>query len=96
MVRYILVDPSGGYGKLFATDQAREYLSALSDLALPIGLVLAGGLGDQTIELIRPLVKDFPDLSIDAEGRLRDHQDNLSLPVVQDYLTKALGIFQPK
>jgi hypothetical protein len=40
-----------------------------------------------------PLAADFPDLSIDAEGRLRDENDDLDLDRVLAYLGLANATF---
>lgn len=89
----ILFDPSGGQGKPFDTRQAYEFLSAITDKGWNIGLGVAGGLGPDSLNLVEPLIAKFPNLSIDAEGKLRNDQNNLDLKAVRDYLTKALQLF---
>jgi len=93
VVEYVLLDPSGGYGKPFDQERARDYLLALKARNLKIGLGVAGGLSSTTLDLVRPLAKEFPDLSIDAEGRLRTREDQLDLGVASEYLHKALVMF---
>jgi len=92
-VDYLILDPSGGYGKLMDVGKLREYLSELYARDLRVKPVIAGGLSPETLDLIRPLVEEFPDLSIDAESRLRDSEDNLDLNIASEYATKALRIF---
>ena len=58
-----------------------------------MGLVVAGGLSPTTLHLVQPLIEEFPDVSIDAEGRLRDHEDHLDLQVAGQYLSKAFKMF---
>jgi len=87
LVDYVLLDPSGGIGRQFDPEVERPYLEALVDMG--IGLGVAGGLSPSTLHLLEPLVKDFPQLSIDAEGRLRNQDDQLDLTVVSSYLQKA-------
>jgi len=87
LVDHVLLDPSGGFGKSFDPEVERPYLEALADLG--IGLGVAGGLSPFTLHILEPLVKDFPQLSIDAEGRLRNHNDQLDLTVAGSYLQKA-------
>lgn len=94
VVDYVLLDPSGGYGVPFDTDKARVYLEALKARNLNLGLGVAGGLSPTTLNLIQPLVSDFPDLSIDAEGRLRDSQDSLDLNVASEYVQGACSVFE--
>jgi len=93
VVEYVLLDPSGGYGKPFDQDRARDYLMALKAQNLGMGLGVAGGLSPTTLDLVRPLANKFPDLSIDAEGRLRTPEDHLDLAVSSEYLFKALAMF---
>lgn len=93
VVDYVLLDPSGGYGVPFDTDKARgAYLEALKAKNLNLGLGVAGGLSPTTLNLIQPLLSDFPDLSIDAEGRLRDSTDNLDLSVASQYVQGACSL----
>ena len=93
VVEYVLLDPSGGYGKPFDPERARDYLLALKAQNFDIGLGVAGGLSPTTLNLIEPLMKEFPNLSIDAEGRLRTAEDHLDLNVATEYLRKAFSIF---
>jgi hypothetical protein len=93
LVEYALVDPSGGYGKPFDPKRARECLTALKAKSLGLGLGVAGGLSPTTLNLVQSLVSEFPDLSIDAEGRLRDGNDRLDLAIAKEYLSKSLDVF---
>ena len=92
-VDYILLDPSGGEGKAMDTEIARSYLEALGAKDMDIGLGVAGGLSPATLHLAEPLLKDFPELSIDAEGGLRDGEDRLNVPLTQEYIRGALKMF---
>lgn len=94
LIDHVLIDASGGLGKSLNIEVTRSYLSAIADEGLNIGLGIAGGLCPSNIEMIKPLVKEFPDLSIDAEGRLRDMNDNLDLPLAKEYVLKSLAIFR--
>lgn len=94
VVDYVLLDPSGGYGVSFDTEKARTYLDALSSKNLNLGLGVAGGLSPTTLDSIAPLLVDFPSLSIDAEGRLRDKNDILDLSLAREYVLKALSLFE--
>jgi len=89
----ILFDPSGGQGKPFDTRQAYKFLSVITDKGWNIGLGVAGGLGPDSLNLVEPLIAKFPNLSIDAEGRLRNNQNDLDLKAMSDYLAKALQLF---
>jgi hypothetical protein len=93
IVEYVLLDPSGGYGKPFDPTLARNYLLALKSQNLGMGLGVAGGLSPTTLDLVEPLAREFPDLNIDAEGRLRTPEDHLDLAVSSEYLRKAFAMF---
>ena len=89
----VLLDPSGGLGKPFDTERAREFLSAIAERGWNLGLGVAGGLGPDSLDLVEPLVAEFPNLSIDAQGRLRNAENDLDPNVVDAYLVKALRLF---
>lgn len=94
LVNYVLLDASGGLGVPMNTERILEYLRAIRSSNLGAGLVVAGGLGPNTMHLVQPVVKEFPELSIDAEGKLRDQKDNLDLALTGDYLKKSLEMFK--
>lgn len=93
LIDYILLDPSGGQGKQFDPEKAKAYLDALLDVNINAALGVAGGLCAETLGSFELLVKYFPDLCVDAEGRLRDKDDNLDLKLAQAYLRRAINIF---
>jgi hypothetical protein len=89
----ILFDPSGGKGRRFSTEVARRVLTELQQaFGGELGIGVAGGLGPNTLDLIEPLLIAFPHLSVDAEGRLRDKDDNLDLGKAKSYLARALQL----
>jgi len=92
LIDYVLIDPSGGLGKPFDPEDVGRYIKALKEKETGIGLGAAGGLSPGTIDLIRPLAANFPGISIDAEGRLRDSDDHMDLDVTKEYATGASGI----
>lgn len=53
IIDYVLLDPSGGYGRPLDPERIREYLYTLQAKNLDIGLGTAGGLSPTTIHLIR-------------------------------------------
>ncbi|MDO8571756.1 MAG: hypothetical protein Q7R79_03695, partial [bacterium] len=91
LIDYVLLDPSGGTGKMFDPRVERTYLDKLADLG--VGLGVAGGLSPSTLHLLQPLINDYPNLCIDAEGRLRNQDDQLDLTVAGSYLQKAYELF---
>lgn len=87
---YLLLDASQGNGTALNTEQLRSYITAIYHKQLPVRVVVAGGLEAATIpELLLPLLRDYPDLSCDAEGRLRQGhpgQTTLNMQAVIAYL----------
>jgi len=73
-VSHTLLDSSGGSGKSFDETLYERFLEALARHAPDIGLGVAGGLGPgEHLEPYRRLLAQYPDLSCDAEGKLRDY-----------------------
>ncbi len=70
VISRVLLDKSMGEGRLLDTDGLRPFIKAIYDLLPGLGVVVAGGLGPGTMHLVRPLINEFPDLSIDAQARL--------------------------
>jgi hypothetical protein len=92
----VLIDPSGGLGKSFEAEKALPLLEAIHVTCPQLGLGLAGGLCQENLPALNPLLPHFPSLSIDAEGRLRDPEsDQLSLTEAVSYLKRALTLFSP-
>lgn len=92
----ILLDPSGGRGRPLEPDRLAPLVKELQQYPrLDIGV--AGGLSGNSMELIRDLADICPYLSIDAEGRLRNPEDDsLALMEVMSYLKAAFDLFYPK
>lgn len=88
---YLLLDSSGGLGKELDAERSRAYLNAFTERKVNIGLGVAGGMSAETYHLVAPLLKEFPGLSIDAEGRLRNENDELQLERAKEYLAAAFA-----
>ena len=94
VVKYVLIDPSGGRGEPLDYDFARRLLRELYRVMPDVQMGVAGGLSAATInDLIGPLVSEFPFLCIDAEGGLRTEDDKLVLSAADDYVNKTLKLF---
>lgn len=93
----ILIDPSGGKGEPLDPVKGTEYLRAVRNYPA-LGIGIAGGLGPMTLHLIKQLIKEFPELSIDAEGQLRTTkpEDALCLNAMRTYLEDAFPILAGK
>ncbi len=76
---FVLIDPSGVQGKPFIPETMLALLDRLSgNLDGVMGIGVAGGLGmpGETTRLLRPIFDNFPNTSVDAEGKLRDMPNN--------------------
>lgn len=93
LIDYVLLDPSGGRGIPLRRAFIRPYLETISAINPDLGLVVAGGLGPESLNLVSDIASKFPNVSIDAEGRLRDQDDKLDLDLAKNYLIRALEMF---
>lgn len=89
----VLIDPSGGRGQLLDLTLVEPLVRKLYDDHFPIGVGIAGGLTATTVNNLDPLVKQYPDLSIDAEGGLRTPDDQLNEDWVDWYVQAAQKMF---
>lgn len=91
----ILFDPSGGAGMPFDVMRAFEFLDAISEEPdlLCTNLGVAGGLGPHALDPIAQLMVAFPDLNIDAEGKLRTKENELDIEAARSYLAQAFALF---
>lgn len=91
---YILFDLSGGLGREIDAARALPVLRAVRARHPNLGLGVAGGLSAETIHLIEPIIREFPDVSIDAEGKIRDEKDaRLNMQKTARYIGKAARAF---
>lgn len=92
VVHDVLLDASGGEGKLIDYDWSRECLMRLRDAMPTMGLGAAGALGPrgESIEVFGRLVKDIPELSCDAEsGLMKGPDDGLDSLKALGYLGRV-------
>lgn len=89
LVDAVLIDPSGGRGKELDVDKVLSLINGVSKM--DFDLAIAGGFCADTIGLAKPFVDQWPNIAIDAEGRLRDPDDKLSLTKVRAYFDAALS-----
>jgi hypothetical protein len=92
---YVLLDKSMGKGIGMDAVGLLPFARAIRDAFPHAGIVAAGGLGPSTMHLIDPLVAEFPDISIDAQGRLRqsgDAHDPIDWNMAAEYLRAALTV----
>lgn len=92
-IHRVLLDKSMGKGLCMDAEGLIPFVDAIKERFPALGIVVAGGLGPHTMELVRPLVKKFPDISIDAQEKLRpsgDSLDPIDWDMAEAYLIKAL------
>lgn len=86
----VLLDASAGRGRPLDPAAVLPFLRELADAGL--GLGVAGGLCAASLRVLAPLLAEFPDLSFDAESRLRDEEDRLDLERVREYVEAGLRL----
>ncbi len=69
---YVLLDKSMGKGKGLDADFMLPFLYMLNKERPDLGLVVAGGLGPNSLYLIAKIIELYPNVSIDAQGQLRN------------------------
>ena len=92
-VDLVFLDLSCGAGKPMDVGLTRECLRACRDAEPRLGLGIAGGLSADNLAQIRPIIEEFPDVSIDAEGRLRREDDTLDIEKTKAYLAAAFRMY---
>lgn len=92
-VQRVLFDTRVGEGLLLDPGLIFHYAYRVQSECPHVGIGVAGGLGPHTIHLVAPLLKTFPDLSIDAQSRLRPSGstlDPIDWGLAEAYLIHAL------
>ncbi len=96
VIDYVLLDKSMGTGHGMDAARLRQYIQAVKDVMPNLSIVVAGGLGPDSMDLVEPLVNEFPDISIDAQGRLRPSRsalDPIDWDLAERYLINALKLW---
>lgn len=70
-IDYVLLDLSMGKGRAMQADELLGALRLIRQELPGLGLAVAGGLGPDSVHLLEPIAEEFPDISIDAQGRLK-------------------------
>lgn len=92
----VLLDKSMGRGKGMDAQALLPYLRAIRSGIPDLHLAVAGGLGPDTLHLVEPIVEEFPDVSIDAQGQLRksgDSRDPIDWGRATLYVQRAMQMF---
>lgn len=85
----LLFDLSGGEGRPIDTDLAWKFSESFGGSC---NLVIAGGLDAKSLPSLQSYFRTFADVSIDAQGKLRNSSDHLDLRKAKKYLQKALAL----
>lgn len=91
----VLLDASEGEGKIMDPAFLLPFVKAIrqSELRDAIGIGVAGGLCSETVGILSAIADIYPNVSIDAEGRLHDAQDMLDNDAVRKYLSATEDLF---
>lgn len=96
-IDYILLDKSMGKGLGMDAMGLRVFAWAVKERLPLLGIVVAGGLGPDTLHLVEPLIQEFPNISIDAQGKLRPSGsalDPIHWDMASEYLKRAIKLFK--
>ena len=98
VAHYVLLDMSGGEGKRIDLGRATRILELFKASQDAYGhnmrFGVAGGLDGSSVAQLAPLLAAYPNLSWDAEGKLRDGDDRLDLERCYDYLEASLELIR--
>lgn len=92
----VLFDRSMGQGRLMDPATLLAYVTAVYEEIPTLRVSLAGGLGPGTVQVMTTLVRKFPDISMDAQSRLRpsgDARDPIDWRMATQYVTEAVALF---
>lgn len=96
IVDCVLLDKSMGTGLGMDAVALRPYVLEMKEIVPELAIAVAGGLGPDSMDLVEPLVNEFPDISIDAQGRLRPSRsalDPIDWDLAERYLINALKLW---
>ncbi len=95
VIHRVLLDKSMGKGIGMDAGVLAPFVRAIKKSFPKLGIGVAGGLGPNTMHLAEPLVKEFSDISIDAQGKLRktgNALDPIDWDLAEIYLIEALKL----
>jgi hypothetical protein len=68
---FVLLDMSMGKGMGMEAGELLPLLRIIRKELPYLGLAVAGGLGPDSVDLLKPIVEEFPEVSIDAQGNIK-------------------------
>lgn len=91
---FVLLDDSAGFGKAMDPEFLLPFVRHILTARLDMRVGVAGGLCKSNLHLITPIVESCPDVSIDAEGNIRNKvEDVLDMKEVSAYLVSSFEFF---
>lgn len=93
----VLLDKSMGRGLGMDAKFLRPFVAELHAYWPELGITVAGGLGPKSLNLVEPLIAEFPFLSIDAQGQLRptgNALDPINYDLASSYIREAVKLFR--
>jgi hypothetical protein len=87
-VHRVLIDLSGGTGQDLDPAQTITLIRTLRDVGCTQHIGIAGGLCADMLDYILPILEEFPDTSIDAEGRVQSKASRI------EYVKKAIELYR--
>lgn len=99
VIHRVLLDKSMGRGRGMDAVGLIPYAWAIQERFPSLGIGAAGGLGPHSLSLVEPLLEEFPHLSIDAQGKLRESGsalDPVDWDLAEIYLVNALKLLKLK
>ena len=97
VIHRVLLDKSMGRGLGMDEKILRPFIQEISEYIPELGIAVAGGLGPNTTHLVEGLARDYPQMSIDAQGRLRPSGsafDPIDWNMAAEYIRKAMTILK--
>lgn len=97
IIHYVLLDMSMGRGLGMSTSRLFPFVRVIKEAFPGLRIAVAGGLGPESINLVEPLYKEFPDISIDAQSRLRpscNALDPIDWDMGEEYLVESLKLLK--
>lgn len=95
VVSRILLDRSMGRGLGMDAGALLSFVRAIAGEYPDLGIGVAGGLGPGTVQLAAPILREFPEVSIDAQGKLRPSGsalDPIDWNMAEIYLREAFAL----
>lgn len=89
VIHRVLLDRSMGEGKPLDPQDLLRFMRVIREKRPDLGLVVAGGIGPKTLNLLDPILAEFPDVSTDSQGAMTEKgsgSDALSMNIVLPFL----------